>query len=139
MTDSSQFCLSWGWKVGAWHQFPPANWEMAPTSRVRLAGGLLVLAEVAFDRGVDRRMEAILAEQLKQAEAPHLVLHRVLQFGETQVDALVGKLVGQVRKGVRGGHVDAGDRRRRDHHAPDPRRRIRNDAHDPVMKRSALG
>src|SRR4029453_19060346 len=119
MTDSSQFCLGWGWKVGAWPQFPPANWEMAPTSRMRLAGGLLVLAEVAFDRGADRRVEAILAEQLQKAEAPHLVLHRVLQFREPEADALVGKPVGQVRKCVRGGHVDTGDRRRRNHHAAD--------------------
>ena len=69
-------------------------------------------------RGAHRRFEGREESKfVEQAEASDLVLHRIFQLGEAQLDASIIQALIQVRNRVRGCYVHAGDWRSRDDNA----------------------
>src|SRR5262249_10946171 len=98
-----------------------------------------VAIEIAIDGAADGRKEARFAELRQEAESLELVLHRVLEFGEAQLDVDLAERLIQLGEGVGGGHVDAGDRFCRNDEPARRRRRARDRVQSPLLEELRVG
>src|SRR5215813_5917962 len=95
--------------------------------------------EIGADGGAGGGKERAFADLLEDSESLKLVLHRILELGEAQVDpGLVQRLV-QFLEHVGCGDVHAGDRLRRNDQPARRRRRFRHSIQDALPEQLGVG